>query len=383
MTYTEVLEEVKNPIYKDSAKVIWDSTYDLFKDNFEIVDIYSISSSILESINKEILYNLDYSIFDLIRTSDAEIKHFLQVYINAITAANHNYNPLQFIQSNLDTICIGTKLKELICIFKGISLTIGKDRMYLINGAYDDGKLYFLMNYCIAKKNKITIKEIVNTKIKWRIKLDSKQWHEDDIVLEDMSFVWPSHNGYSRFIDNNGNWGFINVIENKRYYMPDYVHSMRDYLCGRAVYLDSRNKLYGYIDVKGNILIEPKFRTAMDFIHLYGRDIAAVEYSLHHQRELSTNPERMTLCGDAEYMGITIFKNLITIDLNGNFTPEIQAVYDEEKKKYFAKLAKEEETRKQEMQRRELMRIISTPDYDDEDQIMSAIGNGYGDIYGY
>ena len=51
MTYTEVLEEVKKPIYKDSAKLIWDSTYALFKDTFEIEDMYTISWSILNCIN--------------------------------------------------------------------------------------------------------------------------------------------------------------------------------------------------------------------------------------------------------------------------------------------------------------------------------------------
>lgn len=114
----------------------------------------------------------------------------------------------------------------------------------------------------------------------------------------------------------------------------------------------------------------------MDFMYFYGELIAVVNFSLEEEMKLTKDPSRLDITGDAADMGITIFRDLITIDSYGNFTPKILQKYNEEKKRYEDKVLKKEKEQN----------FRKTPSYsysDDEDDIMNALEGGYGDIYGF
>lgn len=387
MTYEEKRAEARKPIYREYAKIIWTKTYVLFKTDFEY-EISTIARNILSSIEMESKYNISYSIFEVIPlVSFDEKKKFMQAYIDQLSSiTSYKFNPLKFIQDNIDSICNGNKLNELISLFKSISDKIGKHLITFIDGANDIG-LYHLTNYGHVLSRRTAVKEACKDSCVWKIKCkDNDIWGEKDIVLDDMTFVWPSYSGYSRFIDNYGRWGFLNVMENQRFYLPEYVHSVRDFICKRAAYLDNRNGLYGYIDTRGNIVIEPKYVKAMDFMCIQNQDIAVVQLPFEEEYKLSHDSNRKDICGDDVFMGITVFRGIVTIGLDGKFTSDIQAKYDEQKKMYYDRIkAKEdeEEARRREIENMNYFYDCLNDNSEDEDSIMGAIGGGYGDIYGY
>lgn len=378
MTYAEKVEETQKPIYKKSAKLLWDKTYSIFKNDLYLANIYDISHEVLWCIEMESRYNCILSIYDIINIKSYNEKiSFLNKYLEELKIKSNFYEP-RIIKGNLNKLCEETKLNELILYFKEISYIIGNDLMFLICGAYFNECEYdYLGNYHSLRTHKKIVKEVNRTQTIWKIKANiSELWEEEDIVLEDMAFVWPSFRGYSRFLDNSGRWGFIDIVANERYYMPDNIYSIRDLRWGRAVFLDKNNGLYGYVDCKGKVVIEPKFINAMDFMYLMGKLIAVVQYAHHEVMKITTDAERTDITGDARSMGITIFRDLITIDSDGNFTPEIQKKYDDEKKRYYDKVNKEE-------RKLDSYKISNYSYGEDEDDIMNALEGGYGDIYGF
>ena len=122
MTYEEKRAEARKPIYREYAKIIWTKTYVLFKTDFEY-EISTIARNILSSIEMESKYNISYSIFEVIPlVSFDEKKKFMQAYIDQLSSiTSYKFNPLKFIQDNIDSICNGNKLNELISLFKSIS----------------------------------------------------------------------------------------------------------------------------------------------------------------------------------------------------------------------------------------------------------------------
>ena len=259
MTYAEKVEETQKPIYKKSAKLLWDKTYSIFKNDLYLANIYNISHEVLWCIEMESRYNCILSIYDIINIKSYNEKiSFLNKYLDELKIKSNFYEP-RIIKGNLNKLCEETKLNELILYFKEISYIIGNDLMFLIDGAYFDQCEYdYLYNYHHLKTNKKTVKEVNEFQTIWKIKAENNDlWKEEDIVLEDMAFVWNSFNGYSRFLDTCGRWGFIDVVANERHYMPDNIYSIRDLRWDRAVFLDKDNGLYGYVDRKGKVVIEP------------------------------------------------------------------------------------------------------------------------------
>lgn len=370
MSYDEKMIEIQKAIYSDSAKSIWDKTFEIFENELDPTDICLISHELVTAIEMESRYNTNKSIFCLLfLNEDYEQVTFLHEYI-AHLHTSCGFNCINFIQENIDTLCKDGNFKRLVQHTKEITEIIGLDLIYLVDGGYfNESKWHYLTNYGASKIWKTAIKYIVNNRTIWKLKHDGYGiWENDeDIVLYDVAFVWNPRCGYSRFIDNNGKWGFINVINGKTHYMPPYVQHIRDYSYGRVAYQDKNNGLYGFVDIQGNIIIEPKFRTVMDFIKISEEPTAVVEFSYRHQYELCHDLSRLTPWGKPRKMGISIFEQIITINTDGNLTPEIQKIYDNEVAAYNEKILKEEETQIKEIEKqeeRELTKLLLSNDGD-------------------
>lgn len=380
LSYEESYAEIKKPIYLESAKILWDKTYELYNCNFEPIDIDKLPSGILFCLDKETEFNMDCSLFDIINQNlyDTNKKiNFFKTYFTQLKKVPEGYEPYipKFLEDNLEIICQSTKLNELMATFKEVSDRVGKDLLLMIDGAYFNETCFqHLSNYAMVKMNKKVIKERGENGIRWRIKsLVQKYWNDEDIVLEDMAFVWAPIAGYSRFLDKNGNWGFLDVISKLMYYMPKNYNSIGDCVYDRAVFEDKNSGLYGYINHRGIIIIEPKYVYATDFMRLRGNCIAVVKYSYAEECKLTKDSERKDIFGDSRDMGITIFKNLITIDINGNLTPDIQKKYEEELNSYKEKIRKEESKKYN----------MNMFDCESDDDIIDALEGGFGDVFGF
>ena len=66
LSYEESYAEIRKPIYLESAKILWDKTYDLYKYDFKLADINELPSGILFCLDKETEFNMDCSLFDII-----------------------------------------------------------------------------------------------------------------------------------------------------------------------------------------------------------------------------------------------------------------------------------------------------------------------------
>ena len=374
----------KNEIYYiKPAKSIWDKTYAIYNEDFQALSNTELACDILWCISLE--NSMDCSIFDVINIEDDTYKvDFFKRYFEINNHNFRNYTP-NFLKNNIEVICQSSKLnKLLVSIEETLSELI--PLFDLPKEDYSKQKQLqcvvkpILMNYLFEYEKAKTNKEIIKkTSTQYTWILQSKMpkynyWKDDDIVLEDMAYVWPSEEGYSRFLDKNARWGFIDVIINKRYYMPDDVIDLRDYKCGRAVYLDKNSALYGFIDLKGNVLIKPKFSFASDFVAFSDKKIATVKLSQEEEFKLNFNHR---VSGLENCMLISIFNTFITIDTNGDFTSDIKKIYDEEKHKYEQRFLIENKKSKQGYQN------TSIGCCESEDDIIDALEGGFGDIYGF
>ena len=382
LSYEEKKAEIRKPIYLESAKILWDKTYDLYKYDFKLADIVELPSGILFCLDKETVFGIDISLFDIINLYETNQKtSFLNTYFAQLKKVPEGYKPYipEFLENNLEIICQSTKLNELMVTFKEVSDRVGKDLLLLIDEYIDETgfPFSFLFEYAMVKKNKKVIKERGENGIRWRIKSRiQKYWNDEDIVLDDMAFVWTPFGGYSRFLDKNSNWGFLDVVANQRYYMPENVNYIGDYVCERAVFEDKNSGLYGYVDYKGIVVIEPKYANATDFMWLRGDRIAVVEFTYAEKCKMTLDPERKDFLGYSQDMGITIFNSLVTIDANGNLTPDLQKKYEEELNIYREKIRKEES-------KKHSTNNINMFDCESDDDIIDAIEGGYGDVYGF
>lgn len=378
LSYEESYAEIRKPIYLESAKILWDKTYDLYKYDFKLADINELPSGILFCLDKETVFGMDISLFDIINLNEANQKiSFLNEYFAQLKKVPEGYKPYipKFLEDNLEIICQSTKLNELMVTFKEVSDRVGKDLLLMIDGAYFNETCFLhLSNYAIVKMNKIVIKERGENGIRWRIKSRvQKYWNDEDIVLDDIAFMWAPIGGYSRFLDKNSNWGFLDVVANQRYYMPENVNYIGDYVCERALFEDKNSGLYGYVDYKGIVVIEPKYVSATDFMRLRGNCIAVVKFTYAEECKMTKDPDRKDIFGDSQDMGITIFKNLITIDINGNLTSDIQKQYEKELNIYKEKIRKEESKK----------HSINMFDCESDDDIIDALEGGFGDAFGF
>lgn len=417
-TYFEYLakEHLLQPILRDITKSLWNKAHSIFYDNYKNVDITNLICDVIMclSIEKEGAGSL----FDIIGIADAKEKNnFIKRYyddngerfdyiLNPKTLYPHNYHPRFLLSNNrFERILISKEFCELLSILKEIithnsALNLLHKELYLslpiildTPPSYDKRFsiptiIDYLCEYETTKACKTAVKHNDGHQTQWFLKPKNSWFWEEDIILNDMSYVWSSCERFSRFIDKDAKWGFIDVETHQRYYMPDFVNELKDCRCGRAVFLDKRSGLFGYISPEGKILIEPKYEIATDFMRTNESCIATVVLSYEEKEKYMKFDVSVEDEYDfSNYMYITALDGFVTIDTEGNFTPGIQQKYKEEVEKE----VKEREERAKEIDKNFetgedlncTFRVI--PDntyYETEDDIMRALEGGYGDLFG-
>lgn len=409
-------ENLLEPKLRDITKSIWNKAHSIFCDKYKNEHITNLICDVIIclSIEKE----GTGSLFDIIGIADAKGKNnFIKRYyenngkrfdyiLNPNTLFPHKYHPHFLLSNNRFEIILQSKeFSELLAFLKETiannpALNLLRRELYnskpiilAPSPSYDKRFsiptiIDYLCEYETTKACKTAVKHYGDHKAQWLLKPDNSWFWEEDIVLNDMFYVWSSCERFSRFIDKDARWGFIDVEANKRYYMPDYVDELKDCRCGRAVFLDKRSGLYGYISPEGRVIIEPKYEIATDFIRTNESCIAAVVLSIEEKDKYMKFDASVEDEFDfSNYMYITVLDGFITIDIEGNFTPDIQQKYKEEVEKE----AKEREKHAKEIENDHetgedlncTFRVI--PDkvyYETEDDIMSALEGGYGDLFG-
>lgn len=129
------------------------------------------------------------------------------------------------------------------------------------NSIASDTLIEFKYGY-INTKNKMVIEPIFTYRSKFS-KFSSSNFNQNDFDLDQFSF----NDNLALFRDSANNYGFIdkkgNIVVNPIY---KRAKNFSDGLAAICVY-DSLNFIekWGYIDVKGHIVIEPKYNNALDF----------------------------------------------------------------------------------------------------------------------
>ena len=348
-------EHLLNPILRDVTKSLWNKAHSIFHDNYNNLDITNLICDVIMclSIEKE----GTGSLFDIIEIEDAKGKNnFINRYyddngerfdyiLNPTTLYPHNYSPFFLLSNNrFKKLLLSKEICELLSVLKDTishNSTLNllhKDLYNSLPGILDSPSSYdkrfsiptiidYLCEYEITKACKTAVRHKGDHQTHWFLKPMNSWFWEEDIIMNDMFYVWSSCERFSRFIDKDARWGFINVETNQRYYMPEYVNELKDCRCGRAVFLDKRSGLFGYISPEGRILIEPKYEIATDFIRTNEGCIATVILSYEEKEKYMKLDVSVEDEYDfSNYMNIKVFDSFITIDIEGNFTQDVGSV---------------------------------------------------------
>ena len=227
---------------------------------------------------------------------------------------------------------------------------------YEIRFFYDSLSQYLKQNLIAKVFNNHRIKE--SNSEGWSIKTD-----DGLIKIEDAAYVWDIKEGAFRFVTKSGNWGFVLSDSHEIIYLPNNIIQMEDFNCFRArVLINDRNKnesfrvdgFWGYIDLRGNFVINETYEKASDFEN----NIATVS--------------KINIVGEMgmDYCAKNPDSNL-QIDVFGNITEESLKKRDE--------IIKEGEERRKRAKWNEMMSGCGMGD----EEIIDAISNGNGDIFGY
>lgn len=182
--------------------------------------------------------------------------------------------------------------------------------------------------------------------MKWRIVNPFPYRPGKSKDISNIICMWDFNEGFARFINKNGIWGFIREDDFTIITLPESILRVYDFKCGRARFeteVDSEYK-FGYLDYKMNIIIKPQFCSATDFVN----NIAKVkqEYSL---TEYEIDPHNKVSKEDA----YKLVKEKMLFDSISELKMET----------YQNRPTKE--------------------CYDDEDSVMKALSKGCGDFLGY
>ena len=200
--------------------------------------------------------------------------------------------------------------------------------------------------------------------------------------IPDVAYIWAEQQGLCRFITTKGQWGYVDVNTFDVLLLPENVVVSHDFCDGRALIFASEKfaqrmeindgyfpdynpqRFYmAHIDMRGNII--KQYVSASE----YKDGVATVSLA---------EGIWWGFRDDVEDKFANPYTN-IEVDVMGNPLPKYQSIIDETVKK----VKEEKDLIEKEKRHRECVRDILRPDYDDEDSIMSALENGYGDVYGY
>lgn len=324
-------------MFEQELADVRDNVIDVFLQNKSKIPESELENLLLATA-KQKFYNIsDYTLNDFLDQSidstlfNEYIKGYNRVALEVFKKGSLISVVDRLVKKNLISKCVSLvfeyNLSDLKTIIEGIgSFQLKKnERKSILRRTMDNGSFCFILRDEIEKT---------------------------DVNLENYLCVWDFKEGFARFITKQGLWGYLSEDINNELILSSDFYNVEDFSCGRAL-VQKENKLCGYIDYFGDLIIPAKYRNVTNFNSF------------------------KAMVNDAWN------KSPFGIDINGNILPEYIEQYEIERKEWESILyefmdgmnKKAEEKRKQ----KELYSDFT----DDEDNIMRALGNGCGDIYGY
>lgn len=364
---------------------LWDTTYSILKNKLQareindiIIPFYLINLQNNYSIIEQ--YSSKFSLDDVIN-SDTNINacdRMLNYYAGLSEGLKKDIN--EFIKSyrfyNFEEICIFlSKENLLIDIVKLVN-------SYIISIEKVAAIIYIkeLISYGNYKhSHKEVIRKQNDTFDSFVFCVDDKyEAHENYyykyVDFPDMACVWDFSEGYARCLTRSGQWGYIKEDDSVIILLPtDYVR-VWDFHCGRAkVELlgkwegwENKQLAYGFIDLNLNLVIEAKYTSATKF----NNKVAFV------QSEYCNKDYQIDVYGNVseDFLELKQETEKKTKEMEIEFQREIKELGEKIIAETEIKL-REEET----IKNNKPLRYIGDP----ESEIMSALRNGDGDIYGF
>ncbi len=365
LSYSETIKELEKPIYLEYAKGLWDICYhefgDVVKTHRAIVSIAGLFVDFLETERRK---DIDADLLSLLdKLSQDNIEHYYSLYES------------HFLQKRIaehhQLICDISRVGPVLSFLKqAVEALGGKDYVFLLTGGYLDFGPRPLYDY----ERSILVWDINRIVSQERIIWEMTNKEGITIRQSDIACIWGSLDGYYRFIDCFGRWGFLDIINNNRYYMPDEFYSIGD-LCDGLAWFYVQGKGYGYCDYKGDIIIPVKFKSACNFEWVKGQHIARVKYLFEYGPKFAHDYTKKTICGDPVETGITALADELYIDESGHHLREYEELFRKQEKEYLERAPSITTSTKKRYR-------SSNIDLSEED-IMGMISGGNGDILGF
>jgi len=250
-----------------------------------------------------------------------------------------------------------------------------QDIMDFISGYYDRDKY----NDYVCER----IKNSENNNLQWYL----KTLHEKTTIqVPNAVYIWPESEGFFRFIDKNGKWGFVDQYTLKITMLPDNVIEMNDFKKHRARVLVGNLPITSIPhDNKPEFDVGQTDYLYWNFVDTSGNFINDKHYSYAEDFDSSSCTAKVSMSQKGAYWGFMTFEDEIPcpydkmeIDLFGNFTDECE----EKTNEALSKAREWELKRKKRVAERRFFKDLYSGS-DDEDNIMGALEHGNGDIYGF
>ena len=210
-----------------------------------------------------------------------------------------------------------------------------------------------------------------NGEIKWSL----VSLNGNSKEIPNAAYVWSEKQGLCRFITTKGQWGYIDTNTFTVILLPENIVMAHDFCDYRALVLASE-EFAQEIDIRDNFPIDYNpYKLYWAHIDMRGNIIKKYTQASEYKDNIATvslkEGDFWGFMNDIEQKYKNPYKN-IEVDIMGNPLPKYQQIINETLKNI------EEDKRN-----KELDSDFVGSDYDDEESIMEALENGYGDIYGF
>ena len=223
----------------------------------------------------------------------------------------------------------------------------------------------------IHEKASTRKREVINGSITWSI----VSYSGKSKTIPEASYIWGEKEGMCRFITKDGRWGYIDTYTLEYFLLAYNIVNANDFSNYRALVFTS-NEFAQEIDINDSFMVDYNpYKLCWAHIDMRGNIIKKYTKATEYKDNVAiVNLE------DGDWWGFmdkiqakyeNPYKN-IKVDIFGNPLPKYQQNIDDTNRKI-----------EKEKRHKEFMRDIFRPDYDDEETIMRALRNGYGDEFGY
>lgn len=312
--------------------ITWEKSYEVLKNDFLKRDVNDFLLPLFLICSVQWIRNLG-DLYNTFLKWDISSKSYNRYVLHKVKkelldifiTPNSKYDELGMLNTENPNLSIDIKTHyDYIKKYKLFSIIDGElnySNLYSFDECLEylisNNKLSDIVNYINEYLNKIEPSEFINELMSFKSYQNYQQGHleirrmtdnSDSITwrivnpypyrpgkskdIPDIICLWSFNEGFARFIDKNGMWGFIKEDDYSRITLPRSILRVYDFSCGRARFeteVGSDNK-FGYLDYKMNIVIKPQFDSATDFINNTAKvkqDYSLTEYEIDPNNKVS------------------------------------------------------------------------------------------------